>query len=92
MVCVAPVELESMRGKIDIHTYEALPEPGELAMNDIGVIRLKTAKPLIYDGYGINRLTGAFILVEQGTNATIAAGMLYPALEAVKPEYNDFAI
>ena len=33
-----------------------------------------------------------FILVEQGTNATVAAGMLNPPLEAVKPEYNDFAI
>jgi bifunctional enzyme CysN/CysC/sulfate adenylyltransferase subunit 1 len=82
----------ALESRIDIQTYDEVPEPAELAMNDIGVIRLKTAKPLIYDGYGINRLTGAFILVEQGTNATVAAGMLYPALEAVKPEYNDFAI
>ena len=44
-------------------------------MNDIGGVRLRTARPLIYDGYRTNRTTGAFILVEQGTNATVAAGM-----------------
>jgi bifunctional enzyme CysN/CysC/sulfate adenylyltransferase subunit 1 len=82
----------AIESKIDIHTYEALPEPGELVMNDIGTIRLKTAKPLVYDGYGTNRLTGAFILVEPGSNHTVAAGMLNPPTEAVRPEYNDFAI
>jgi bifunctional enzyme CysN/CysC/sulfate adenylyltransferase subunit 1 len=61
-------------------------------MNDIGGIKLKTAKPLVYDGYTTNRLTGSFILIEQGTNATVAAGMLTGPLEAVKPEYTDFAI
>jgi bifunctional enzyme CysN/CysC/sulfate adenylyltransferase subunit 1 len=69
-------------------------EPGStpLAMNDIGVIRLKTAKPLVYDGYSTNRLTGSFVLIEQGSNATVAAGMLTAPTEAVKPEYSDFAI
>ena len=61
-------------------------------MNDIGVVHIKTAKPLLFDGYDTNRLTGSFILVEQGTNATVAAGMLYPPTEAAKPEYGDFAI
>jgi bifunctional enzyme CysN/CysC/sulfate adenylyltransferase subunit 1 len=82
----------ALESRIDIHTYEAVPEPTGLGMNDIGEVRLKAAKPLIYDGYVNNRLTGAFILIEQGTNATVAAGMLYPPVEAVKPEYNDFAI
>ena len=78
--------------RIDIHTYDAQPAPSELAMNDIGEIRIKTAKPLIYDGYGTNRLTGAFILIEPGTHHTVAAGMLNTPTEAVRPEYNDFAI
>lgn len=43
-------------------------------------------------GYATNRLTGSFILIEQGTNATVAAGMLFPPTEAVQPEYTDFAI
>ena len=86
------VMVSALDSRIDIRSYDAQPEPPELAMNDIGEVRLKTARPLIYDGYNINRLTGSFILIEQGTNATVAAGMLHPALEAVKPEYNDFAI
>ena len=61
-------------------------------MNDIGEIRLRTSRPLIFDGYANNRLTGSFILIEQGTNLTVAAGMLHPPSELVKPEYNDFAI
>jgi sulfate adenylyltransferase large subunit len=78
--------------RINMMTLEAEPEPAALAINDIGTIRLKTAKPLIFDGYSTNHLTGAFILIEQGTNATVAAGMLSAPTEAVKPEYTDFAI
>ena len=64
----------------------------ELAVNDIGEIRLRTAKPLVFDGYATNRLTGSFILIEQGTNATVAAGMLSSPREIVKPENGDYVI
>jgi bifunctional enzyme CysN/CysC/sulfate adenylyltransferase subunit 1 len=77
---------------INISTLD--PEPGapELAMNDIGEIRLRTAKPVVFDAYATNRLTGSFILIEPGTNATVGAGMLYPPTEVARPEYRDFAI
>ena len=78
--------------RINVSTFEPEPDAPELALNDIGEIRLKAAKPLIFDGYATNRLTGSFILIEQGTNATVAAGMLFPPLEPVKPEYTDFSI
>ena len=81
-----------LESRINMAEFEPQPVPGELDMNDIGVIRLKTAKPLVFDGYNTNRLTGSFILIEQGTNATVAAGMLTTPTEAVKPEYTDFAI
>ena len=81
-----------LESRVNMATFEPEPEPGELAMNDIGVVRLKTSKPLVFDGYNTNRLTGSFILIEQGTNATVAAGMLSAPTEAVKPEYTDFAI
>jgi len=82
----------SIEHRINITTLE--PEAGaqELAMNDIGEIRLKTSSPLVFDGYAANRLTGSFILIEQGTNATVCAGMLYPPTELARPEYKDFAI
>ncbi|HEY5704877.1 MAG TPA: GTP-binding protein [Terrimicrobiaceae bacterium] len=78
--------------RINVSTFETEPETPELAMNDIGEIRLRTSKPLIFDGYTTNRLTGSFILIEQGTNATVGAGMLFPPTELAKPEYKDFAI
>jgi bifunctional enzyme CysN/CysC/sulfate adenylyltransferase subunit 1 len=81
-----------LESKINMDTFDAEPAPTALAMNDIGVIRIKSAKPLVFDGYQTNRLTGSFILIEQGTNATVAAGMLYAPTELVKPEYSDFAI
>jgi bifunctional enzyme CysN/CysC/sulfate adenylyltransferase subunit 1 len=81
-----------IENKINFDTLEPEPAPVTLAINDIGGIRLKTAKPLVFDGYSTNRLTGSFILIEPGTNATVAAGMLSAPVEAVKPEYTDFAI
>jgi sulfate adenylyltransferase subunit 1 len=82
----------AIENRIDISTFDPEPQPPELAVNDIGDIRLRTARPLVFDGYANNRLTGSFILIEQGTNLTVAAGMLHPPTELVKPEYTDFAI
>ena len=82
----------TLESRINMGTFEAEPNPPALAMNDIGVIRIKTAKPLVFDGYTTNRLTGSFILIEQGSNATVAAGMLTAPTEEAKPEYTDFAI
>ena len=81
-----------VESRINMSTFEPEAAPDALTMNDVGVVRLKTAKPIVYDGYNTNRLTGSFILIEQGTNATVGAGMLLPPTEAVKPEYTDFAI
>jgi bifunctional enzyme CysN/CysC/sulfate adenylyltransferase subunit 1 len=82
----------SVDSRINIQNYEPEHDVADLPLNSIGEVRLKTAKPLIYDGYATNRLTGSFILIEQGTNQTVGAGMLTSPSEAVKPEYNDFAI
>ena len=81
----------SLESRIDFETFEP-KEASELAMNDIGEVRIRTAKPLTYDGYSANRVTGSFVLVEPGTNATVAAGMLHPPAQTYKPEYTDFSI
>jgi len=85
----AVVKLDNL---INIHTFDPEREPSELPMNGIAQIKLSTAKPIVFDGYATNRLTGAFILIEPSTNATVAAGMLLPPAETVKPDYNDFVI
>lgn len=84
--------ITTIADRIDMATLEPEPEPPELALNDIGEVRLKTSAPLVFDGYATNRLTGSFILIEPSSNATVGAGMLFPPAELVKPEYNDFAI
>jgi sulfate adenylyltransferase subunit 1 len=78
--------------RIDMATLEPKPDAPELRLNDIGEVRLSTSGPLVFDGYATNRLTGSFMLIEPGTNATVGAGMLLPPAELVKPEYTDFAI
>jgi bifunctional enzyme CysN/CysC/sulfate adenylyltransferase subunit 1 len=82
----------AIKSRVNMTTFESEPEPEELAMNDIGEIQLKTSRPLVYDGYALNRLTGAFILIEPGTNATIAAGMLNAPQQAIHLDYTDFVI
>ncbi len=78
--------------RLNLTTLEPEAAPAGLAVNDIGAIRLRLAKPLFYDGYETNRLTGSFILIEQGTNATVAAGMLSPPRSVVRPEHTDYTI
>ncbi len=82
----------AIEDRINISNFEKETGVTELAMNDLGEVRIKTAKPLVFDGYSSNRLTGSFILIEAGTNSTVGAGMLLPPTEAAQPEYKDFAI
>lgn len=62
--------------KIDINTLNRKPDDVDLGMNDIGKIRLRTTKPLLVDSYRENRTTGSFILIDENTNETVAAGMI----------------
>uniref|UniRef100_UPI0004E173D8 sulfate adenylyltransferase subunit 1 n=1 Tax=Streptomyces megasporus TaxID=44060 RepID=UPI0004E173D8 len=50
-------------------------EPGELAANDIGRVRLRTAEPLPLDAYALSRRTGSFLLIDPADGATLTAGM-----------------
>ena len=45
-------------------------------MNEIGVVRIEAARPLIFDSYAQNRITGSFILIDSASNATVAAGLI----------------
>jgi sulfate adenylyltransferase subunit 1 len=45
-------------------------------MNDMARVSLRTTKPLFFDSYRRNRQTGSLILVDEGTNETVAAGMI----------------
>ena len=61
---------------VDMHTLEDRPAPERLELNDLGVVKLRLAEPLAVDPYSRNRATGAFILIDEATNDTVAAGMV----------------
>jgi len=62
--------------KVNIETLGRIENVTEMAMNDITRVKIKTAAPLMVDGYRDNRNTGSFILIHPGTNETVAAGMI----------------
>jgi len=64
---------------VEIHTLEDRPGPERLELNDLGSVRLRLAEPLAVDPYTRNRATGAFILIDEATNDTVAAGMVLEA-------------
>ena len=60
----------------DVATQERQPAPDTLRMNDIGRVGLTLAQPVFADRYADNRVTGSFILVDEATNNTVAAGLI----------------
>ena len=62
--------------KIDINTYSREEENKELNMNDIARVKIRTTRPLMVDKYRDNRITGSFVLIDDATHETVAAGMI----------------
>ena len=62
--------------KVNIETLGRIEGETEIGMNDIARVQIKTASPLMIDSYRDNRNTGCFILINPGTNETVAAGMI----------------
>lgn len=61
---------------LNISTLEQITGCSEIRMNEIARIRIRTTKPLFYDPYTVNRITGSLILIDEATNETVAAGMI----------------
>jgi sulfate adenylyltransferase subunit 1 (EFTu-like GTPase family) len=70
------VVVDELLDIVDVHTLGRGPAPAELGLNDIGRVRLRTRRPLLADPYARNRATGAFILIDDATNETVAGGMV----------------
>ncbi|MEX0959574.1 MAG: GTP-binding protein [Burkholderiales bacterium] len=68
--------LADIEHRIDIQSLERNPADGTLGANEIGRIRLKLQQPLAFDAYRENRSTGSFILIDESTHNTVAAGMI----------------
>ena len=62
--------------KIDINTYRREEDDKNLNMNDIARVKIRTTRPLMVDEYRDNRVTGSFVLIDDTTHETVAAGMI----------------
>lgn len=68
--------ISNLQYKININTLRKVEEEDEFSMNEIGRVTIRTSAPIYYDSYKNNRTTGSFILVDDMTNETVAAGMI----------------
>ena len=68
--------IKEIRYTLDINTLHRNQEDLEVNMNDIARVKIRTTKPLFTDEYRKNRITGSFILVDEGSNNTVGAGMI----------------
>ncbi|MCP4120885.1 MAG: GTP-binding protein [Bacteroidetes bacterium] len=62
--------------KMDVNTLHKIEDDNDIALNDIGRIRLRTTVPLLFDRYSKNRQTGSFVLIDEASNVTVGAGMI----------------
>ena len=76
---VARCVIKEVQYRLDVNTLHREDDVHALALNEIGRVRLRTTVPLMADEYSRNRTTGGFILVDEGTNRTVAAGMITEA-------------
>jgi sulfate adenylyltransferase large subunit len=75
----ARVVVEELEYRVDVNDLAHDHDAGELGLNEIGRVRLRTSAPLMVDRYRRNRTTGSFILIDGATNDTVAGGMVVGA-------------
>jgi len=68
--------VSEVRYKVNINTLHKIEDDLVFSLNDIGRISLRTSAPIIADSYKTNRITGSFVLIDEQTNETVAAGMI----------------
>jgi bifunctional enzyme CysN/CysC len=73
---VARAMVSDLSYRLDVNTLHRDESATTLGLNEIGRVTLRTTSPLLHDSYRRNRQTGSFILVDETTNATVAAGMI----------------
>lgn len=68
--------VKDLQYKVDINTMERIRNDKTFRLNEIGKIQIRTTKPLFFDSYRRNRITGSIILIDEATNVTVGAGMI----------------
>lgn len=75
-VNIVKAKVTGLQSKVDIHTMEETGDVSQFKLNDIGRVSIKTAKPVFADLYKDNPGNGAFILIDEFTNTTVAVGFI----------------
>ncbi len=80
-----PATFSTLRYKIDVNTLRRSESKAEesLGMNEIGRTHFTLHRPISYDSYRKNPATGAFVIIDRMTNATVGAGMILDRPAAV---------
>ncbi len=73
---IARALVKGVHYRLDINSLHRDEAADALALNEMGRVTLRTTVPLFFDEYRRNRQTGSFILIDEATNATVAAGMI----------------
>ncbi|HPD95685.1 MAG TPA: GTP-binding protein [Tenuifilaceae bacterium] len=68
--------VKEVKYKVNINTLDKDYDDKNVGLNDIACITIRTTKPLFYDSYRKNRITGSLILIDEATNITVGAGMI----------------
>ena len=68
--------IKQVHYKVDMNTLQRNEESKDIKMNDVFKVRVRTNSPVFFDSYRKNRVTGSLVLIDQGSNATVAAGMI----------------
>jgi sulfate adenylyltransferase subunit 1 len=68
--------LTSIRSRIDVGSLGEQASPAGLIMNDIADVTLALSQPVFVDSFHTHRATGSFILIDEVSNQTVAAGMI----------------
>ena len=66
--------VKDIQYRLDVNSLHRDQEAGELSLNEIGRVQLRTTVPLLCDPYSKNRTTGSFILIDEATGVTVGAG------------------
>ncbi|WP_054813920.1 adenylyl-sulfate kinase [Nocardia arizonensis] len=89
----ATAEIRSLDYRLDVNTLHRDETADSLALNEIGRVQLRTRTPLLFDSYRRNRGTGSFILVDESTHNTVAAGMITgPTLPSARVVWHATAV
>jgi bifunctional enzyme CysN/CysC len=74
--------VDEVESRFDVDTLASESSAASLGLNDIGVVRLRTTEPVVYDPYRRNRTTGGLIVVDEASDVTVGGGILLDASAA----------